>query len=465
MNRKNVTWKKRIQDELDGKITVNGTSEQTGQPIDPKTTYNMLGYLGRLLYSTNHVVNINKAELAIYRHFILYHYIFPEDIPVNDVTVVPRKRPPDYFKQCRQRFDVIAESYFITHTLNGLKESLINFDKNSKNGNNNFEWNYYTQFENIKVEKILFNGFIKNSVDDADNHIQTLEFVSELGKMDVEAQQGGGAQFGPNSQLPTNATDVSLSDTNTKLGVQPVNTVSTTEQPPVDATTRFDTPSLEQPVNSTDTTSNLNTTQQPPTTASTEATTSYDTVPVSSIDTTSNLATTQPIVEKSIDTTPSYDAVQPATTDKVDKNEVIENMVIDKGNEVTEQTGNFINKIINMDENNMFNLYLMSFIGINFAATQFALYIKNKLMEKDVMKSQYKKQIVSFISLLISVTVAVMTGATFIGINNSLVYIGSYTLISSLDFFNVDEKYLDEDTDIEIYAWIIASIIFTFYHE
>ena len=450
--------KELIQEELNGTRTLECI--KAGEKIT-KTTYKMLDYLGRLLYS-NIAVNINEAELEIYKNFILYHYIFPEGIHKQGTTsAVDIKHKT--LDESRHRFDVIAESYFITHTLNELEKSLVEFKNNPTNP---FKWNYYSKFnDGIKVEKILFNGFIKNSANDEEEegHEQTLKFVSKLGEFD---ETHGGAQFGPNSQLPTNATDVSLSDTNTKLGVQPVNTLSTTEQPPVDATPRFDTPSLEQPVNSTDTTSNLNTTQQPPTTASTEATTSYDAVPVSSIDTTSNLATTQPIVEKSIDTTPSYDAVQPATTYKIDKEVVIENMVIDKGNEVTEQTGNFINKIINMDENSMFNLYLLSFIGINFAATQFALYLKKKMMEKeDFMKTKHKQKILTLLSMVISLIIAGITGATFIGLNNALIYIGAYALISSLDFFDLDEKYLDEDTDIEIYAWIIASIIFTFNHE
>ena len=99
----------------------------------------MLDYLGRLLYS-NIAVNINIAEHAIYKQFILYDYIFPNEIPLQGTTSAVDTNH-EKLDESRHRFDVIAESYFITHTLNELEQSLIKFSKNSKD---NFNWNYYT---------------------------------------------------------------------------------------------------------------------------------------------------------------------------------------------------------------------------------------------------------------------------------------------------------------------------------
>jgi hypothetical protein len=457
-------------------------TELNNSEKDGEDVYKFLEFIGRILYQPFKAESLNwtSQQIGIYQNLILFKYIFSNWTYEQIKNIRQNENKKQILQEWRHKFDIIAESYFICHTLNNLENSLTTF--NNQKTSKNFAWNFYSPFKNIKIEKILFNGFVKNSVDDADNHKQTLKFVSNLGQPPLDLRQPplvGGRQFGPNSQLPTNATDVSMLDTNTKQVGQPVNTFAVTEQSSVDVPTSFDTKqptdtsSLEQPTNPTDTMTNLNATLPLEKPIEQQSLVSTNTSPnndtVSPIDTPSP---EQPVVNEDksltlqpLDTTTTGYNDNVATTDKVDKNEVIENMVIDSANKATEESGNFINKIMNMDENNMFNLYLMSFIGINFAATQFALYIKNKLMEKDVIKSQYKKQIVSFISLLISVTVAVMTGAIFFGINNALVYIGSYTLISSLDFFNVEEKYLDEDTDIEIYAWIIASIIFTFYHE
>ena len=62
-------------------------------------------------------------------------------------------------------------------------------------------------------------------------------------------------------------------------------------------------------------------------------------------------------------------------------------------------------------------------------------------MEKeDFMKTKHKKKLLTLLSMVISLIIAGITGATFIGLNNALIYIGAYALISSLDFFDVDEK-------------------------
>jgi dynactin complex subunit len=146
-------------------------------------------------------------------------------------------------------------------------------------------------------------------------------------------------------------------------------------------------------------------------------------------------------------------------------NGLMTNILQETASKTSKTTLQYVKDVLNLDDQgSVENIYLMSIIAINFLLVQVTLYAKKKIKDKYSPNTQHNS-LIEFVFIVISVFVGFFISFGLVGFNHAIVYAISYSMVSSFGLFDKKEHPVkDIHIDIEIYAWIVASIVCLLYH-